>query len=156
LIDWPKPTSGDWLRLMMLRARSAVTTVSGPGSSASPLASEKSWPEPQPSSARLALRCSNRPGSHDAEPRPFGAPRTASFALPSSRIGLAYAAVVAAPATGERSVDALREAWQALLSIPHLGAWLVAAWAAYLVLLGGVIILKKREPVATLSWLLGL
>lgn len=53
-------------------------------------------------------------------------------------------------------MDALREAWQALLSIPHLGAWLVAAWAAYLVLLGGVIILKKREPVATLSWLLGL
>ncbi|MGY0612497.1 cardiolipin synthase [Luteimonas sp. A501] len=53
-------------------------------------------------------------------------------------------------------MDALREAWQALLSIPHLGAWLVTAWAAYLVLLGGVIILKKREPVATLSWLLGL
>ena len=53
-------------------------------------------------------------------------------------------------------LDALREAWQGLLSIPHLAAWLVAAWAAYLLLLGGWIVLQKREPVATLSWLLGL
>lgn len=29
-------------------------------------------------------------------------------------------------------------------------------WAAYLLLLGGWIVLQKREPVATLSWLLGL
>ncbi len=50
----------------------------------------------------------------------------------------------------------LREAWQGLWSIPNLGAWLLAAWAAYLLLLGGWIILQKREPVATLSWLLGL
>lgn len=50
----------------------------------------------------------------------------------------------------------MREAWQALLSIPHLGTWLLALWAAYLLLLGGWIVLQKREPVATLSWLLGL
>ena len=50
----------------------------------------------------------------------------------------------------------MREAWQGLLSIPHLGTWLIAAWAAYLLLLGGWIVLQKREPVATLSWLLGL
>ena len=30
----------------------------------------------------------------------------------------------------------MREAWQALLSIPHLGTWLLALWAAYLLLLG--------------------
>lgn len=50
----------------------------------------------------------------------------------------------------------MREAWQALLSIPQLGTWLLALWAAYLLLLGGWIVLQKREPVATLSWLLGL
>src|SRR5690606_8399579 len=55
-----------------------------------------------------------------------------------------------------KRLDALREAWQGLLSIPHLGAWLVGAWVAYLLLLGGWIILQKREPVATLSWLFGL
>ncbi|MGY1530578.1 cardiolipin synthase [Luteimonas sp. A649] len=53
-------------------------------------------------------------------------------------------------------MDALHHAWQGLLSIPRLGTWLLAAWAAYLLLLGGWIILQKREPVATLSWLLGL
>ncbi|MGI8559906.1 MAG: cardiolipin synthase [Luteimonas sp.] len=43
-----------------------------------------------------------------------------------------------------------------MLGSPHLGVYLVAGWIAYLVLLGGWIILQKREPVATLSWLLGL
>ncbi|MBJ6985251.1 cardiolipin synthase [Luteimonas sp. MC1750] len=55
-----------------------------------------------------------------------------------------------------KRLDVLRDAWQGLLSIPHLGSWLIAAWAAYLLLLGGWIVLQKREPVATLSWLLGL
>ena len=50
----------------------------------------------------------------------------------------------------------MRDAWQWLLSIPHLGSWLVAAWMVYLVLLGAWIVLQKREPVATLSWLMGL
>src|SRR5690554_2406307 len=57
---------------------------------------------------------------------------------------------------GEAVVDAVRGAWQGLVSIPHLGGWLLAAWAIYLLLLGVWIILQKREPVATLSWLLGL
>jgi cardiolipin synthase len=45
---------------------------------------------------------------------------------------------------------------QALLASPHLKAALVAGWITYLVLLGGWIVLQKRAPVATLSWLLGL
>ncbi|MBB1473266.1 cardiolipin synthase [Luteimonas sp. MC1782] len=53
-------------------------------------------------------------------------------------------------------LDWLRDAWQALLAFPHLGLYLGVAWLAYLVVLGGWIILQKREPVATLSWLLGL
>lgn len=49
-----------------------------------------------------------------------------------------------------------REAWAAVTAIPHLRLYLAAVWAAYLLLLGGWIVLQKREPVATLSWLLGL
>jgi cardiolipin synthase len=45
---------------------------------------------------------------------------------------------------------------QALLASPHLKAALLAGWITYLVLLGGWIVLQKRAPVATLSWLLGL
>src|SRR5690606_4125779 len=50
--------------------------------------------------------------------------------------------------------------------LQHATSWLSAhegwlavlgfAWLLYLVLLGGWIVLQKREPVATLSWLLGL
>ncbi|MFN3310407.1 MAG: cardiolipin synthase, partial [Thermomonas sp.] len=47
-------------------------------------------------------------------------------------------------------------AWDALLAIPHLGAWLIAGWLLYLLWLGGWIVLQKREPVATLSWLISL
>jgi cardiolipin synthase len=52
--------------------------------------------------------------------------------------------------------DPLQDAWQALIAIPHLRLYLAAVWIAYLVWLGGWIVLQKREPVATLSWLLGL
>ena len=52
--------------------------------------------------------------------------------------------------------DGVHQGWQALLAIPHLALYLGAAWIAYLIVLGGWIILQKREPVATLSWLLGL
>ena len=38
----------------------------------------------------------------------------------------------------------------------HLSAYLLAGWAVYLVWIGGWIILQKREPVATLSWLISL
>src|SRR5690606_2425173 len=44
-------------------------------------------------------------------------------------------------------LDALLEAWNGLLSIPRLGLWLALAWGAYLLLLGGWIVLQKREPV---------
>lgn len=44
----------------------------------------------------------------------------------------------------------------ALADIPHLGLYLALGWAGYLLWLGGWIILQKREPAATLSWLLGL
>ena len=40
-----------------------------------------------------------------------------------------------------------------LSSIEHLGLYLYIGWLLYLVVLGGWIILQKREPVATLSWL---
>lgn len=53
-------------------------------------------------------------------------------------------------------LDLLSSAWDAIASHPHLKVWLTGFWAAYLLLLGGWIVLQKREPVATMSWLLGL
>jgi cardiolipin synthase len=44
--------------------------------------------------------------------------------------------------------------WQDLH--PHLRLWLTLAWGLYLVYLVGWIVLQKREPVATLSWILSL
>ncbi len=52
--------------------------------------------------------------------------------------------------------DTLQRGWDAFVSLPHLLAFLIAGWSLYLLLLGGWIVLQKREPVATLSWLLGL
>ena len=46
------------------------------------------------------------------------------------------------------------ELWQALQ--PHLMLWLGLFWGAYLVWLAGWIVLQKREPVATLSWIMSL
>lgn len=48
----------------------------------------------------------------------------------------------------------MTELWQALQ--PHLMLWLGLSWVAYLVWLGGWIVLQKREPVATLSWIMSL
>src|SRR4249919_4325269 len=39
---------------------------------------------------------------------------------------------------------------------PHFQFWLSLLWVAYLVVLAGWIVLQKREPIATLSWLLSL
>ncbi len=39
---------------------------------------------------------------------------------------------------------------------PHLAFWLGVAYAGYLVWLAGWIVLQKREPVATLSWIMSL
>ncbi|TXH77330.1 MAG: cardiolipin synthase [Lysobacteraceae bacterium] len=52
--------------------------------------------------------------------------------------------------------DTLFRLSERLLAIEHIGLYLYIGWVVYLVLLGGWIILQKREPVATLSWLLGL
>ncbi|TDK23726.1 cardiolipin synthase [Luteimonas aestuarii] len=47
-------------------------------------------------------------------------------------------------------------AWLEPLAGNFWAALLVLGWLLYLLLLGGWIVLQKREPVATLSWLLGL
>lgn len=52
--------------------------------------------------------------------------------------------------------DALLSLWQTVLGLPHARAWLTAGWIVYLVWLGGWIALQKREPSATLSWLISL
>ena len=50
--------------------------------------------------------------------------------------------------------------WDWLHAIPVVGEFigtvLFVGWLTYLLLLGGWIVLQKREPVATLSWLMGL
>nr|MBA3486544.1 PLDc N-terminal domain-containing protein [Lysobacter sp.] len=53
-------------------------------------------------------------------------------------------------------LDPLHALWQSFLSIPHLGVYVTLGWLAYLVGLGGWIVLQKREPAATLSWLISL
>ena len=53
-------------------------------------------------------------------------------------------------------IDLVHQAWDALWAIPHIRLYLSLGWIAYLVGLGVWIVLQKREPVATLSWLLGL
>jgi cardiolipin synthase len=53
-------------------------------------------------------------------------------------------------------LDLLATLWHAIADLPHLKTYLTAAWVAYLLVLGGWIILQKREPVATVSWVLSL
>lgn len=45
---------------------------------------------------------------------------------------------------------------RSLQSDPYLWAWLLAGWVAYIVGLGMWIVLQKREPAATLAWLISL
>lgn len=52
--------------------------------------------------------------------------------------------------------DTLHSLWQSFWNIPHIATWLIVGWFTYLVLLGLMIVLQKREPVATLSWLISL
>jgi cardiolipin synthase len=52
--------------------------------------------------------------------------------------------------------DALHVAWLWLHRFDHFALALTLGWAAYLVWLGGWIVLQKRAPAATLSWLFGL
>jgi len=53
-------------------------------------------------------------------------------------------------------LEAIQLALANVFALPHIRLYLGLGWAAYLVGLGTWIILQKREPVATLSWLLGL
>lgn len=53
-------------------------------------------------------------------------------------------------------MDALEQAWYAISRIPHIGLYLTLGWLAYVLGLGLWIVLQKREPVATLSWLISL
>ena len=53
-------------------------------------------------------------------------------------------------------LDTIQSMWESFRAIPHLRLYLTTAWLLYLVPLGFWIVLQKREPVATLSWLLGL
>lgn len=52
--------------------------------------------------------------------------------------------------------QSLHDAWLALLDLHDIRWILGVGWAIYIVGLGGWIVLQKREPVATLSWLFGL
>ena len=52
--------------------------------------------------------------------------------------------------------DWWHDLWRFLAAIPHLGLYLTLGWLGYLVGLGLWIVLQKREPVATLSWLISL
>ncbi|WP_372392515.1 cardiolipin synthase [Xanthomonas sp. NCPPB 3582] len=47
-------------------------------------------------------------------------------------------------------------AWDWLANLPHLEALLLAAYVLYLLWIASWIVLQKREPVATLSWVLSL
>jgi cardiolipin synthase len=53
-------------------------------------------------------------------------------------------------------VDWWNDAWRYVVTIPHLGLYLTLGWLAYLIGLGLWIVLQKREPVATVSWLISL
>jgi cardiolipin synthase len=52
--------------------------------------------------------------------------------------------------------DFLHTLWATVSAIPHLAQILAATYVAYLLLLACYIVLQKREPVATLSWILSL
>lgn len=57
-------------------------------------------------------------------------------------------------------MQTFHDAWSQLSawfdSVEHLGLYLYLAWVTYLIVLGVWIVLQKREPVATLSWILAL
>ncbi|HXH00740.1 MAG TPA: cardiolipin synthase [Xanthomonadaceae bacterium] len=52
--------------------------------------------------------------------------------------------------------DAVLDLFRFLRHLPDLGLWLTLGWIVYLVGIGSWIVLQKREPAATLSWLMGL
>ena len=52
--------------------------------------------------------------------------------------------------------DALQSLWSGFWAIPHVRLYLTVGWITYLAGLGFWIVLQKREPAATLSWLISL
>ncbi len=52
--------------------------------------------------------------------------------------------------------EVLQAVWDGFWAIPHIRLYLTLGWIAYLVGLGIYIVLQKREPAATLSWLISL
>ena len=52
--------------------------------------------------------------------------------------------------------DFLSAVWDRVASVPHPGLYLLAAWLLYMLWLSVWIVLQKREPVATLSWVMSL
>ncbi|MDQ3039856.1 MAG: cardiolipin synthase [Pseudomonadota bacterium] len=53
-------------------------------------------------------------------------------------------------------IEFLLQAWDAFWSIPHIRVYMTLGWIAYLLGLGVWIVLQKREPAATLAWLISL
>ena len=53
-------------------------------------------------------------------------------------------------------LESLQAGWDAFWAVPHIRVYLTLGWLAYLLGLGAYIVLQKREPVATLSWLISL
>lgn len=53
-------------------------------------------------------------------------------------------------------IETLQTWWTHWATADHFLAWLAAGWAVYVLGLGVWIILQKREPAATLSWLISL
>lgn len=50
--------------------------------------------------------------------------------------------------------DALARLWWTVATIPNLTAYLYTAWTIYIVWLCAWVVLQKRDPVATLAWIL--
>ena len=74
-MDWEKRISGDLLRVMMLRATSARTSVAGARISSSCH---------QPSSADATRRVSNRPSRLSVAPRPLMGPTLLEYFTPNT------------------------------------------------------------------------
>ena len=54
-------------------------------------------------------------------------------------------------------MNTIQNGWQYLTSAwPHIALWLSILWLVYIAILSAWILLQKREPIATLSWLLSL
>ena len=53
-------------------------------------------------------------------------------------------------------LESLQAGWDAFWAVPHIRVYLTLGWLAYLLGLGAYIVLQKREPAATLSWLISL